>query len=395
MIDVVGNRHGLSGFFISGMLLSFLGAILPAWRHHIDTGFSLIGYYFLALNLGILIAVRCSYALLPRKGVGFVLGIGSLLACIAFLCLAVVSSPALIVWRYPGLILLGGSAGFLNSAVFHAISPLYKQDPASTVNLGGILFGLGCVAMALLVAGTFFVYTVPSILILLATIPGLFAISYARGKFAPPEAMVDRPLREVLKDFRNPAAVMFSLLLFFQFGNEWALAGWLPIFLIRRLGISPETSLTMLALYWAALLVGRILAQVVLGRVGHTRLLSSSALAAVFGCTILSLTAGSFGACVGIVLVGFGFASIYPIVAEKIGHRFTYYHPGFYNGIFSLAVTGGLLAPWTIGYFAEAWGIQAIMVVPLLGTVMVVLLVVLITLETKFSGNLRRRAGAV
>ena len=59
--------------------------------------------------------------------------------------------------------------------------------------------------------------------------------------------------------FQNPGAVLFSLLLFFQFGNEWSIAGWLPLFLIRRLGISPADSLLLLALYWAALLVGRIM----------------------------------------------------------------------------------------------------------------------------------------
>lgn len=391
MFDVAENRRALSGFFISGMVLSFIGAILPAWRHHIDTDFPLVGYYFLALNVGILAGVRAAHSLLPRKGPGFVLTTGSIVACGGFLFLAWVSPPAAVEWRFLGLFFVGASAGLLNTAIFHAISHLYKHDPAATVNLGGILFGLGCVATALLVSGTFFIYTVPSILVLLAAIPGLFAISCARTRFSPALARPDRPLRDVFDDFKNPAAVLFSLLLFFQFGNEWSLAGWLPIFLIRRLGISPETSLSLLALYWTALLVGRVLAQVVLARVGHTKLLAGSALAAVFGCTMLNLTAGKFGAVVGILLVGFGFASIYPIVVEKIGHRFTYYHPGFYNGIFSLAFTGGLLAPWTLGYFTEAWGVQAIMVVPLLGTLMVVLLVVLITLESKLSDHMRVR----
>ena len=72
---------------------------------------------------------------------------------------------------------------------------------------------------------------------------------------------------------RSPGAVLFSLLLFFQFGNEWAVAGWLPLFLIQRLGISPATSLLMLALYWLALLVGRVVAQWILPRVRHARLL--------------------------------------------------------------------------------------------------------------------------
>ena len=67
-----------------------------------------------------------------------------------------------------------------------------------------------------------------------------------------------------------------------------------------------------------------------------------------------------FGANTGILLLGGGFASIYPLVVERIGHRFTYYHPGLYNGIFSFAFTGGLLAPFLLGYLAQWWGVGAI-----------------------------------
>jgi fucose permease len=72
-------------------------------------------------------------------------------------------------------------------------------------------------------------------------------------------------------------------------------------------------------------------------------------------------------------------------VVEKIAHRFPYYHPGFYNGLFSLAITGGFLAPWLLGYFAQAWGIQAVMILPLAGTFIVFLVVLLIMLEAKLS----------
>ncbi len=291
------------------------------------------------------------------------------------------------------MLFLGAAAALLNASLFHAISPLYRRDPAATVNLGGILLGLGCVATALLVAGTFYVYTVPSILVFLAAIPGFFAIACRRARFAPVERGSERPLRGVRDDFKDPVAVLFSLLLFFQFGNEWSIAGWLPIFTIHRLGVSPRTALAMLALYWSALLLGRILAQAVLGRVRHMRLLFGSAVAALFGCLLLAFTTNRTGAGVAILLIGFGFASIYPLVVEKIGRRFTYYHPGFYNGIFSFALTGGLLAPWLLGYFAELAGIQAIMVIPALGTCIVVALV-LVHFPPRQPGATDRASGA-
>ncbi len=78
-------------------------------------------------------------------------------------------------------------------------------------------------------------------------------------------------------------AILFALLLFFQFGNEWSLAGWLPLFLCRRVGMSPPQALFTLALYWFFLMAGRLAAVAILRRVRHGRLLLGSALAALFG----------------------------------------------------------------------------------------------------------------
>ena len=392
--DAPATRTPLAGFLLSGLLLSFLGAILPAWGHHLDSNFLIIGYYFLSLNVGIAAAALLGGRLVHRYGTRFLLIAASAIACAAFLFLAAVPPAASAGWRDAGLFPLGLSAGLLNTAVFHALSPAYRRDPASTVNFGGILLGLGCVATALLVSGTFYVYTVPSILCLFAIAPGLYAIWCAKSRFPAVEATGADRRREMLAGFHKPAAILFTLLLFFQFGNEWSIAGWLPIFLIREIGIGPEGALTMLALYWSALLAGRIVAQALLHRIGHTKLLAASAVSALFGCVLLAFTPSRVGAAVALILIGGGFASIYPMAVERIGHRFTYYHPGLYNGVFSFALTGGLLAPWTLGYFANAWGIRAVMLIPTLGTCAVVALVALISIESTLSASARYTARA-
>jgi FHS family glucose/mannose:H+ symporter-like MFS transporter len=375
----------LTTFLVSGMLMSFLGAILPAWGYHLRSGFAEVGSYFLSLAVGLLLSVGAAHFLLPRRGLKFLLIAGSMLGCGAFLFLAVSSPPALAAWRLLGVLGIGFSAGLLNAGVFHAISPIYQRDRAATVNLAGLLFGSGSLLTALLVAGTYYVYTVPSILILFATLPGLYAVACSNAKFSGQSAAQTLPLTQGLRDFKNPGAVLFSLLLFFQFGNEWSIAGWLPLFLIRRLGISPADSLLLLALYWGALLVGRLASQLILKRVNRAWLLLGSIVSALMGTIVLSSTNNLFGAIMGVLFVGGGYASIYPLVVEKIAHRFPYYHPGFYNGLFSLAMTGGFLAPWLLGYFAQAWGIQAVMILPMLGSCMVFVLVLLIMLESKLS----------
>lgn len=383
--------RSMAAFLVSGMLMSFLGAILPAWRYHLSPNFTEVGDYFLSLAFGLLLSVGAAHFLLPSRGLKFVLVLANLLACASFLFLALSSPPAPAAWRLWGVLCIGFSTGLLNAAVFHAISPIYQIDRAATVNFAGLLFGSGSLLTALLVAGTYYVYTVPSILVLFAALPGLYAVVCYKGSFVHHPTVQSLPLTQVLRDFRNPGALLFSLLLFFQFANEWSMAGWLPLFLIRRLGISPEDSLLLLALYWASLLVGRIISQLVLRsqfilkRVNRALLLIGSIVSALLGMLVLASTNNLFGALMGILFVGAGFASIYPLVVEKIAHRFPYYHPGFYNGLFSLAMTGGFLAPWLLGYFAQAWGIQAVMILPLAGTFMVFLLVLLIMLEAKLS----------
>jgi FHS family glucose/mannose:H+ symporter-like MFS transporter len=204
----------------------------------------------------------------------------------------------------------------------------------------------------------------------------------------PPLKIEAQPsVARALNDFRNFGSVAFALLLFFQFGNEWAIAGWLPIFLIEQLGISPKTSILMLALYWTALLVGRVAVFAILRHVPHSRLLFGSASGAAFGCILLFFIKNLFGATVAILLTGFSFAAIYPLVAEKIGRRFNYYHPTLFNGIFSFAMVGGLLAPGTLGLFADSYGIKVVAGLPLVGTCTVVLLVLLIWLEAKVTGR--------
>ncbi|MEJ5368505.1 MAG: MFS transporter [Bryobacteraceae bacterium] len=378
-------RRGVAVMFFSGMAMALLGAALPVWRYHLHPDFIWIGHYFLLQNLGVLAGGACGVRLIRAKGVGFTLAAGCAMACAALLVLAAFCPPASAWGRLAGLFLLGTAAGVMNQGGMHAITPMYELHRTATLNLAGILFGAGCLACALFLSGAFFFYTAPSLLILLAAAPGLAAGVFARTPKAPEIVLPVRHWKDALEDFRRPAAVLFAALLFFQFGNEGALAGWLALFLTQRLGASPSTSLFLLALYWAALLVGRVAAQWALGRVRHGRLLAGAVVAQVFGCLALYFTDNLFGATVGVLLAGGGFSVILPLVLEMVGDRFPRYHPALFHGIFSVAWTGAMLAPASLGYFAAFAGVGVVMGLPVVGAFMVVALLAALWLESKLS----------
>jgi fucose permease len=393
MLQAGSARKGLSAFFLAGLISAFLGAILPAWRHHIQPDYLLIAAYFLLQNLGMLLGPLVSAPLLRSRGLGVVLAAGAGLAACGFLLLAFFQPPAAVWWRLGALLLTGLGAGILQIGVFHGVGRAYEMHPAATLNLGGALFGLGCLTSSLLVASTLFQWQVLWILVGLAVIPGVYAVLYLRSSFPQHAIPEQADIQAVTADFKNPSAILFALLLFFQFGNEGALAGWLALFLTQRLGMSPATALSLLATYWLALILGRIAAQWLLPRIHHGRLLLASVFVPMFACLILTLTNNFFGAITGVLLAGGGFAIILPLVVEKIGYRFPYFHPVLFNGIFTIALSGALLAPASLGVLAHYFGIGVVMGLPLLGSVMVLLLLGLILLEAKLSGGPGPAAG--
>jgi fucose permease len=377
----------LPGFLTSGFLFAMLGALLPRWGYHITADYRTIGGYFICLALGVIVPTESAARFIRRASISNQMAAGCGLASASLIQLAFTPLEASPIWRMFGLLLVGFSAGLINSALFAALSAAYTRDVARAVSIGGILFGVGCLASALLVALTFYTLSVTGALLLLALVPGVFAFVYYRMNIPAIDTENQPSIKDAVRDFRNFGTVAFALLLFFQFGNEWAIAGWLPMFLIEQLGISPKTSILLLALFWFALLVGRVVVFAVLRRVGHGRLLFLSASGAAFGCILLFFTNNLFGATMSILLTGFGFAAIYPLIAEKIGRRFTYYHPGLFNGVFTVALAGGMLAPGTVGLFADVYGIRVVAGLPLVGTLMVVVLVLMIWLESKVTGR--------
>src|SRR5262249_39339004 len=115
-------RRALTGFFVSGVLVAFLGAILPAWQQHLSSDYTVVGLYFVGLITGLLASVIASPRLLERKGAGWTLALACGIAGSGFLFLAFVSPPASSWWRVAGLAIIGFAAGLLHTAVFQAVS---------------------------------------------------------------------------------------------------------------------------------------------------------------------------------------------------------------------------------------------------------------------------------
>jgi len=369
----------MAGFFLCGCLLGMLGPLVVAWRYYIDVDSRLIGLHFLVFDVGML-AVHFATRRRAILAKGRILAlVASAVGVAGLVGLSFALPPASVLWRLFGLLMLGSATGAVFSGLFQMLRPWQMAQPAATLNLNGVFFGMGALFVTLLIGGTYQVYSVQVEMLILAAIPLVFLVVWwTRKENLPPQA--GQPVH--VAAFSPVAAVLFGLLLYFQFGNEWCLSAWLPLFLIRRLGCDPSSAIFVLGLFFFALVMGRLVAQTLLKRVSHTKLLVGGTVTAMLGYFPLSMTKSLAGAAVAVVIIGCGFATIYPLVAEKAGRRFVS-HPRFYDVFFAAATSGAIFAPWLLGYVDHYFGLSLAMLIPAFGTVAVFVLVLLIMLEAK------------
>jgi fucose permease len=393
----------LSGFLPLGVLIGLLGSLVVAWQYHIDVEPQIIGLHFLALSIGYVLAAAVAQRWVRWMPIRTLALLACGLAVISLGALGVLGPPVPTIYRIFGAAFIGVAAGALSTALLYASEPYFAEAPAAAANVAGSLLGCGCLFATILTAATYSIGPVNIAgldigplqleMTALALFPGLFFLLVLVNRFPlarfPVGDREEDMHREMLRDLRSIATVLFSLLLFFQFGNEWAIAGWLPLFLIHRFGLNPAWAIGILAFYFFALMFGRLVAQVLLEWFNHRRLLLGSIVLAMMGYVVLSFAQTALGALLAVALIGAGYAPIYPLIAERLDDRFSY-HPGFWNGTVSIAITGAMCAPWILGYVDQFLGVQYVMVVPALGSLAVCVLAILLMFEARLMGEKRR-----
>lgn len=385
----------MAGFFLVGLLLGMPGTLVVSWHYHIDLAPSLVGLHFLALGVGFVLASQFLPRLYPKLSLHSTGLAASGLAFASLLALSFLPPPFVAAWRICLLGAVGLSAGALTCALIYVNRSSFESAPASSANRAGALFVGGAFLATVMAATTYFGGSSGTQTSLLSMFALAYALVLSRDRFPAAKQQLgfvreDRSPDD-LKDFRRIATLLFSLLIFCQFACEWAIAGWLPLFLIHTLGINPVMSVWALGCYFMALIVGRLIAQFLMPIVSHRRILLFGVALAMAGYLFLSLTALAGGklntlALVAAIVIGLGHAPIYPLVAERMDSRLSF-HPGQYSRAISIAVAAAMATPWLLGYIAEWFGMPAVMFVPAVGSMAVLLLVLLIMFEARLMGS--------
>lgn len=360
-----------AGLFIYGIVLAVLGTVfgLPQMRERLHLDMAHQGHVFLLLYLGVFIANLLVGPIIDSLGHKWVMLASSVMVAGALIALAAAHSFATVV---PAAVLLGFAGGGICTASNVLVSDLYTEGRGGMLNLVGVFFGIGAVLLPILAMAVQGRFDVSQLLWCSAAVTLACTLMYAVVPFPEPREAGGVSLMDTLRVARYPGLILLGVLLFVEAGNEATLGGWVSTY-AGSMGLAAREASLVLACYWGAMTVGRLLAMRFVNQVGKSRTILLSAVASVFGCGILLWAHSLLSLALGATVIGLAFAPIFQTTLGIAGDRYEQHSGSVFGLMFVFALMGSMAQPWIVGQISGRSAVRYGMFVPLAGAVVVTL----------------------
>jgi fucose permease len=165
-------------------------------------------------------------------------------------------------------------------------------------------------------------------------------------------------IRSVL---RHPIVMLQMALFFLYTGLELTIGYWTFALLTESRQVGSGLAGTLVGCYFGAIGVGRVLCGLLVARVGTDRLVRAATIGACVGAGLLAFGQPQQVGYVGLLLLGFSLAPIYPCLMSRTPGRLGYgvgmHAIGFQV---SAAMLGGFLLPAAGGLLIGDFGLESV-----------------------------------
>ena len=162
---------------------------------------------------------------------------------------------------------------------------------------------------------------------------------------------------------KNKYVLMMVMSIFVYVGAEVSMSSGIPILLKENFGIEGFSLWLSWGLFFLPILIGRFSGAAILTKIKPMKFLFVTVILSIVGVLML-LVGNTFIAYTGIVLVGLGFANIFPLVfsitVDKMPER-----ANELSGLMVTAIVGGAFIPPLMGLVADSTSILLGFLVPL------------------------------
>ncbi|WP_425615587.1 sugar MFS transporter [Anatilimnocola sp. NA78] len=355
------------GFISLGLPDAVTGVAWPAANGIRDTfqlSQGMLGWVSVALGCSYFLSSFFAGKLMNALGVGLLLTSSSLLVALAMFGISVSPSFVLIlvciaVW---GLGSGAIDAGLNHYAASH-FSPMHLNWLHACYSLGATL---GPVVMTVGMASTGSWrpgYAIVAGTVLTLTL--LFGLSIRAWNSGTSSSTASGTPAVSMAATLGRSLVWLQIAIFFLYtGLEFMIGNWSKTILTEGRGVSPTSAGFVVAAYYGAIGVGRVVLGTLTNWVGVDRLLRIATLVSVAGALLFAIAPGLIGSTAGLVLIGLGLAPIFPCLMSRtparLGTNYAAHAIGFqvsaatFGGA-AITASGGLLAEYVnlsaVGYF--------------------------------------------
>lgn len=356
-----------AAFVPIGIATVLLGPMLPTLSVRWSLNYSQAGALFTVQYLASTVAVALSGVMVSRWGFRFAMKAGLVLMSAGVALL--LAGPKMV-----GILCIGAYGSGIGLAVPAANLLVAEVNPvrrSSALNLLNFFWSTGSVACPFLIAGTAKNHRVPLFLAAVAGVSLLVAIGIA----AMPSYIVEPSAEKEGDKNKGPAIpwkrgvlYFFGALFFLYVGMENGFGGWVASYAKNLGNLPPAVALMTPSFFYAALMLGRWLAPLLLRRTDEIRLVQAGLLVACAGMAGLVFSHGLRGVVASASLAGLGLSFVYPITISLMSREFGSAASRVGSFMFTMANLGGGLLPWLVGVSSNHSGtLKAGLVVPLIG----------------------------
>lgn len=174
---------------------------------------------------------------------------------------------------------------------------------------------------------------------------------------------------------KNILFILTLIMLLFYTMSETVIATWAPTFFRSERLFNVGEAAFLISLFWAGILLGRIITGILAGRIKASHLILILSLFSLIAIIILYFSQSKNSNLVMIIFVGLGYSSIFPLLVSSGS---TIYRSGsgiFLTILFASANLGIAIAPYLTRFFSRFGMLASISLAPALMVVLIVLVI--------------------
>jgi MFS family permease len=339
-------------FFVTGATFGTFAARVPAVQDRLHLAADQLSVVFAGLMVGAFVGIACAGAVVGRVGSrrmlpGALVAFGAALASIPF------AGPPVLVGTMTAF-------GFANSFVDVAINTqgTHVERVFRRPILSGLhaMFSVGALAAA--GGGALLARADTSIAIhfpIMAALPVALALAVRstttdEPRERAPAARLALPTGATLL----PGLIAFCMVFADDVANTWS-----TVYVREVARADAAVAAATFALYAGGMLVGRLIADGLVARIGAGMVLRLGAAVAAAGAAFAIAVPTTFGALAGFILLGFGLAPVLPVVYGVVGNKAPERAGTVIATVTAMGYLGSVAGPPIVGALSSPLGLRA------------------------------------